>query len=1121
MQSSADGRKERWARSLIGLYLLAAAVSALMWLLQRVPRQRRQSPPEIVFGALNVPLSPSLVSVVVLVIVSGSLLNRKRLALWAVGAFQVTGGLISVRDLVRLLVHMHPEPTWAPWGLAVAEQIVLVLLSIAGVALVIWLRPAFPARPLPGSWLRAGAILFSGAIATIGITHLLLVLAREEQGDDLIVLRVAMVRAIGLSGNTWRPDSFDVPDWIPHVAALMLSATLLGSAWVFLRSAHWRDSWSPDRELRVRQLLAQERHPDSLGYFATRRDKAIAFSDDGRAAIAYRVLNTVCLASGDPLGPRDAWPAAIATWLRTAREYGWSPAVLATSEDGARAYLQAGLKVVRLGDEAVVHPDRFTLASTSMTAVRRAVAQARRQGLVVTVRRHGQIPPEKLTALAASADAWRDGPDRGFSMALNRLGDAADDRCVMVTAHLAAADARAAADANGGADGGADNAPAVAILSFVPWGRHGLSLDVMRRAGDCPPGATELMVAELMSWSQRQGIRRVSLNFAMFRDVLADAERLGAAPLRRVQSSLLGALDRVWQLGRLYRANEKYRPEWVGRYVCLDQFFALPRVVLAIGRVEGFIPIPTGGRGGSRVLDDEHLTAVRALPLGPSGRAPSVRRPAVVRHRIRHLRELARRGRPGYPVGLAPAVGVERLGDLDADAGGAPLRVTGRVRRKRRHGGVTFLELSGGRRTVQVIVEETLVGAAAALELARYVDIGDLIVVDGCAGRSRTGTPSLIATAWTMAAKALQPVPFDGLTDPEQQRRRRATDLVVHPEKLNPLIARSLVVATTRRFLTAWGFAEVETPILNTVHGGASARPFRTYINAYGADLTLRIAPELYLKRLLVAGAGPIFEIGRNFRNEGADATHNPEFTSLEAYQPYADYHDMRRLAQALIQEATTALHGTCVLPLPPDTAAGTSRTDATKFVDVSGSWPVVPVLDAVSAAVGSPVTLDTDFEDLVGLARQHGVALHDEMGPGAVIEELYGALVEPATRLPTFYVDFPEETSPLTGPHRSLPGLVERWDLVVGGMELGTAYSELTDPLIQRRRLTDQSLKAAAGDPEAMAVDEDFLHDLEVGMPPAGGLGIGIDRLVMALTGTQIRDVLTFPFVRPMTDQG
>ncbi|HVK45209.1 MAG TPA: amino acid--tRNA ligase-related protein [Micropruina sp.] len=303
----------------------------------------------------------------------------------------------------------------------------------------------------------------------------------------------------------------------------------------------------------------------------------------------------------------------------------------------------------------------------------------------------------------------------------------------------------------------------------------------------------------------------------------------------------------------------------------------------------------------------------------------------------------------------------------------------------------------------------------------------------------------------------------------------------------------------------------METPILQTVHGGATARPFTTYINAYNTELTLRIAPELYLKRLLVAGLGPVFEIGRNFRNEGADASHNPEFTAVEAYLPYADYTTMRHLTERLIQRAATSIHGRPALPLP---VAG----NPPELVDITSPWPVIPVLDAVAQATGVPISLAMDFDDLLSVAARHHVRVHDAVGAGAIIEELYSDLVEPATIHPTFYADFPAETSPLTGPHRSSPGLVERWDLVINTVEVATAYSELTDPVEQRRRLTAQSLKAAAGDPEAMQLDEDFLRALETGMPPTGGLGLGIDRLAMIITDSPIRSVLTFPFVRPRT---
>jgi lysyl-tRNA synthetase class 2 len=395
-------------------------------------------------------------------------------------------------------------------------------------------------------------------------------------------------------------------------------------------------------------------------------------------------------------------------------------------------------------------------------------------------------------------------------------------------------------------------------------------------------------------------------------------------------------------------------------------------------------------------------------------------------------------------------------------------------------------------------------------EFTCLVDVGDLLLVRADPGCSRNGTPSLLVESWTMLAKALHPVPFGRFEDPEARARQRSTDLVVHPAAIEPLRDRARVLAALRRTLDAEGFCEVETPMLQTVHGGATARPFRTHSFAHGMDLSLRIAPELALKRLVVAGMGAVYEIGRNFRNEGADATHNPEFTALEAYLPHADYHDMRRLAERLVVEASRAVHGAAVLPLP------TGPDGTLELTDISAPWPVVPVLDAVSRAVGRAVSMDTELDELLGLAAEHHVGVREDAGPGALIEGLYGALVEPRTMLPTFYTDFPEETSPLTRPHRCVRGLAERWDLVVGGIELGTAYSELTDPIEQRRRLVQQSLRAAAGDVEAMEVDDDFLLALELGMPPTGGLGLGVDRLAMLVSGTNIRGVLSFPFVKP-----
>jgi lysyl-tRNA synthetase class 2 len=316
-------------------------------------------------------------------------------------------------------------------------------------------------------------------------------------------------------------------------------------------------------------------------------------------------------------------------------------------------------------------------------------------------------------------------------------------------------------------------------------------------------------------------------------------------------------------------------------------------------------------------------------------------------------------------------------------------------------------------------------------------------------------------------------------------------------------------VRTLRELLAARGFSEVETPVLQTVHGGANARPFLTRINAYGMDLSLRIAPELYLKRLCVGGMQSVFELGRNFRNEGADASHNPEFTSLEVYQAFADYEVMRELARDLILAAAVAVHGAPVACRPgPDGGVVT--------IDLSRPWPVVPVHDAVSRATVTELTPGTSRADVFDVCRRHGVAVPPTATAGEAVVHLYEGLVEPGTTTPTFYSDFPLESSPLSRVHRSDPRLSERWDLVAFGTELGTAYSELIDPVDQRRRLTEQSLRAVAGDAEAMQLDEDFLGAMEYAMPPTGGLGLGVDRLLMLLTGGSIRSTLTFPFVRP-----
>jgi lysyl-tRNA synthetase, class II len=338
----------------------------------------------------------------------------------------------------------------------------------------------------------------------------------------------------------------------------------------------------------------------------------------------------------------------------------------------------------------------------------------------------------------------------------------------------------------------------------------------------------------------------------------------------------------------------------------------------------------------------------------------------------------------------------------------------------------------------------------------------------------------------------------------ETRVRQRYVDLIVRPQAREIVRTRATVVRSLRESLFRRNFLEVETPMLQLLHGGAAARPFVTHSNALDTDLYLRIAPELFLKRALVGGIERVFEINRNFRNEGMDSTHSPEFAMLEAYQAYADYNVMQTQVREWIQEAAESVSGSHVV----------THIDGTEL-DLGGEWASVTLFGSLSAALGEEVTVRTDLAQLQRYAEKHDLPVDPKWSAGKLAEELFEHLVQPTLRAPTFVRDYPEETAPLTRAHRETPGLTEKWDLYVTGFELATAYSELVDPVIQRERLVAQSLLAAGGDAEAMHVDEDFLRAMEYGMPPAGGMGMGIDRLLMALTGLGIRETILFPLVR------
>jgi lysyl-tRNA synthetase class 2 len=486
--------------------------------------------------------------------------------------------------------------------------------------------------------------------------------------------------------------------------------------------------------------------------------------------------------------------------------------------------------------------------------------------------------------------------------------------------------------------------------------------------------------------------------------------------------------------------------------------------------------------------------------------------PEQMRVRLAKLDAIRAAGREPYPAGFPRTATIaevrERFGDTEPGAAtGQQAGITGRVMLQRTSGKLCFATVRDGTGELQVMISLDRVGADALAAWKREVDLGDHVGVTGEVISSRRGELSVLADSFAITAKALRPLPdkHAGLADPASRVRQRYLDLIVNPQARRMAELRASVTRSLREGLHQRGFLEAETPVLQALHGGANARPFVTHINAYDMQLYLRIALELYLKRLVVGGIEKVYEIGRIFRNEGADATHNPEFTMLEVYEAYGDYDSMATLTRELIQAAARdALGGTIV-----------RRPDSSQH-DIGGEWEHKTVHGAVSEALGEEVTPDTGDERLRKLAASADVHLETGWNRGQVLLEMYEHLVERRTTLPTFYRDFPVQVAPLTRAHRDDRRLAERWDLVAFGTEIGTAYSELTDPVEERARLTAQSLLAAGGDAEAMRLDEDFLRALEYGMPPTGGMGMGIDRLLILLTGASIRETILFPLVRP-----
>lgn len=467
-------------------------------------------------------------------------------------------------------------------------------------------------------------------------------------------------------------------------------------------------------------------------------------------------------------------------------------------------------------------------------------------------------------------------------------------------------------------------------------------------------------------------------------------------------------------------------------------------------------------------------------------------------------------GREAYPVSVPvtrtiPSIRAQYEGLEAGEESGEVVGVAGRVVFVRNTGKLCFATLQSGDGTrLQAMVSLNGVGQESLDEWKALVDLGDHVFVHGEVISSRRGELSVMADQWSMASKALRPMPTLHKDLNEETRvRQRYLDLMVRPEAQDVVRRRSTIINTVRQTLVDLDYVEIETPMLQLVHGGAAARPFETHLNAFDQPMTLRIATELYLKRAVVGGIERVFEIGRVFRNEGVDSTHSPEFTTLECYEAYADQFVMAERMKSIIMNCADAL--------------GIHQIETEKgTIDLDAEWRWLGVYPGLSEAVGREVTPQTPAEELRRIAAEHEVSVDPAWDAEKLVVELFGEIVEPTLLNPTFVCDYPPSAQPLARPHREDPDLIEAWDLIIGGTERGTAFSELIDPVIQRERLTEQSQLAAGGDEEAMQLDEDFLRALEHAAPPMGGIGLGLDRLIMLFTGLGIRETILFPLMKP-----
>ena len=485
----------------------------------------------------------------------------------------------------------------------------------------------------------------------------------------------------------------------------------------------------------------------------------------------------------------------------------------------------------------------------------------------------------------------------------------------------------------------------------------------------------------------------------------------------------------------------------------------------------------------------------------------------LIGERMRKLREIRKSGINPYPYAFnkthnALEILQEYEGTASEDSDNAQIGMAGRIMQCRKMGKASFFHIQDETARIQVYIRQNDVGAEQ-YQLFKRTDIGDIVGIKGVVFKTKSGETSIYARSIALLCKALRPLPekYHGIQDRELKYRKRYLDLIMNPETRGLFIKRARIIKLMRHFLDEIGFLEVETPVLQTLYGGTNAKPFTTHINAYGMQMYLRLAPELYLKRLMVGGFEKVYEIARNFRNEGVDQTHNPEFSMIEWYEAYVDYHTMMDRAEAMIKMVVRKVNGSTSLKVVKDT------------VDIGQPWPRISIDSAIMECLKIN-TAKMSTNDLQSYCHKNRIFIRGQENRGSLIFSIFDKLVCKNLTGPVWIVDYPQEVSPLAKPHREREGVVERFELYIGGKEICDGWSELIDPQAQRQRFEKEQAAMREGNEEAHPMDEDFIEALEYGLPVCGGIGMGIDRLVMLVTNTwSIRDVLFFPTMKPIEE--